>query len=61
MVKKQSKTLDEAVGEYVRRYKRRPPKGFERWYEWAVERNVTLIDGMSVPHLTSVVEIDDGR
>lgn len=28
-----SKTLDGAVREYVRRYKRRPPKGFDKWYE----------------------------
>lgn len=27
-----SKTLDEAVAEYKRRYERRPPKGFDLWY-----------------------------
>ena len=27
-----SKTLDEAVAEYKRRYSRRPPKGFDLWY-----------------------------
>ena len=26
-----SKTFDEAVREYVKRYKRRPPKGFDKW------------------------------
>lgn len=29
---KQSKTLEEAVKEYERRYKRAPPKGFDHWY-----------------------------
>ena len=29
---KQSKTLDEAVQEYRRRYKKNPPKGFKQWY-----------------------------
>lgn len=29
--KRQSKTLDEAVEEYERRYKRAPPKGFDVW------------------------------
>lgn len=27
-----SKTLDEAVAEYVRRYKRNPPPGFDLWW-----------------------------
>lgn len=30
-LKKQSKSLDEAVTEYERRYKRAPPKGFDDW------------------------------
>ena len=30
-LKKQSKTLDEAVAEYERRYRRAPPKGFDKW------------------------------
>lgn len=30
-VKRQSKTLDEAVVEYERRYHRAPPKGFDDW------------------------------
>lgn len=29
--KRQSRTLDEAVEEYERRYKRAPPKGFDEW------------------------------
>lgn len=31
LLKKQSKTLDEATQEYKRRYKRNPPKGWESW------------------------------
>lgn len=31
-VKRQSKTLYQAVEEYKRRYKRAPPKGFDFWY-----------------------------
>ena len=29
--KRQSRSLDEAVEEYERRYKRAPPKGFDEW------------------------------
>jgi hypothetical protein len=32
-MKRSSKTLEQAVIEYRRRYNRRPPKGFEHWYE----------------------------
>jgi hypothetical protein len=31
-LKRASKTLEEAVVEYKRRYKRPPPKGFDDWY-----------------------------
>jgi hypothetical protein len=31
-LRKSSKTIDEAVAEYERRYQRLPPKGFEDWY-----------------------------
>ena len=31
-IKRQSKTLVEAVAEYKRRYRRAPPKGFDHWY-----------------------------
>ena len=41
---RQSKTFDEAVAEYKRRYKRAPPNGFDKWYKLAVAANVTLID-----------------
>lgn len=41
---KQSKTLDEAITEYKRRYSRNPPPGFDQWYNAAVEANVKIID-----------------
>lgn len=31
MVRRQSTSLEEAVREYEKRYRRRPPKGFDRW------------------------------
>ncbi|KAG6896164.1 hypothetical protein C0992_009913 [Termitomyces sp. T32_za158] len=39
-----SKTLDDAVREYVKRYKRRPPKGFDKWFEYVEKNNVQLPD-----------------
>jgi len=33
---RQSKTLEAATSEYLSRYHRDPPPGFERWYEFAV-------------------------
>ncbi|GAA5875316.1 hypothetical protein JCM3774_005777 [Rhodotorula dairenensis] len=41
---RQSKTLVEAVREYKRRHKRNPPKGFDKWFEFAQANNVVLID-----------------
>ncbi|KAF8066691.1 glycosyl transferase family 90-domain-containing protein [Lyophyllum atratum] len=39
-----SKTLDEAVREYVKRYNRRPPKGFDKWWRYVEEHKVQLPD-----------------
>lgn len=39
-----SQTLEAAVEEYRRRYKRAPPKGFELWWQYVVEHNVQLPD-----------------
>ncbi|EGN94295.1 glycosyltransferase family 90 protein [Serpula lacrymans var. lacrymans S7.3] len=39
-----SKTLDEAVAEYKRRYHRAPPMGFDVWWRYVVENNVQLPD-----------------
>lgn len=44
MVNRQSKTLDQAITEYKRRYSRNPPPGFDHWYKAAVEANVPIID-----------------
>lgn len=43
-VKRQSKTLKEAVVEYKRRYGRKPPAGFDRWFAFAKENKVILVD-----------------
>ncbi|KAH9809072.1 family 90 glycosyltransferase [Melampsora americana] len=39
-----SKSLSECVKEYKRRYKRSPPFGFEKWWEYAIKSNVILKD-----------------
>ena len=43
-VARQSETLKEAVAEYERRYWRRPPKGFDHWFEFAKENEFVMID-----------------
>lgn len=43
-VERQSKSLDQAVSEYERRYGRRPPKGFDEWYQFAKDNGATIID-----------------
>ncbi|MCJ1384655.1 capsule-associated protein CAP1 [Xylographa soralifera] len=43
-VSRQSKTLIEAVAEYKRRYKIPPPPNFDKWYSFAREKEVQLID-----------------
>lgn len=42
--KGQSRSLDQAVKEYRRRYNIPPPPKFDKWYEFARERGVELID-----------------
>ncbi|KAF5381740.1 hypothetical protein D9615_005399 [Tricholomella constricta] len=39
-----SRTLDEAAREYVRRYNKRPPKGFDKWWRYVEKHNVQLPD-----------------
>ncbi|KAL8947006.1 MAG: hypothetical protein Q9222_006666 [Ikaeria aurantiellina] len=41
---RQSQTLSAAVKEYRRRYKIPPPPNFDKWYQFAKEKNVRLID-----------------
>jgi hypothetical protein len=43
-LRRQSRTLDEAVVEYKRRYKRNPPKGFDEWWAFAKENDVWMVD-----------------
>lgn len=41
---RQSKSLEEAVTEYHRRYNMPPPPHFDKWYEFAKQRNAMLVD-----------------
>ncbi|GAA5880142.1 hypothetical protein JCM16303_001228 [Sporobolomyces ruberrimus] len=43
-VARQSRTLEEAVAEYRRRYGQAPPRGFDLWFNFASSHNVSLID-----------------
>lgn len=47
---RQSKTLEEAVAEYRRRYGIHPPPNFDKWYHFAVKRGVQLIDEYDTIH-----------
>ncbi|KAG9095218.1 F-actin-capping protein subunit beta [Ceratobasidium sp. UAMH 11750] len=44
MLESQSTTLNEAIEEYQRRYSRRPPLGFDKWYHFARRVGFKLID-----------------
>ena len=44
LVARQSKTLAAAVDEYRRRYRIHPPPNFDKWYEFAKDKGVQLID-----------------
>jgi hypothetical protein len=48
----QSKTLEEAVTEYRRRYGIPPPPNFDKWYEFAKAKGVQLIDEYDSIHHT---------
>ncbi|KAJ7596240.1 glycosyl transferase family 90-domain-containing protein [Mycena floridula] len=39
-----SSGLDEAILEYRRRYRRRPPRGFDKWWEYVLKHDVKLPD-----------------
>ncbi|ETS88268.1 hypothetical protein PFICI_02096 [Pestalotiopsis fici W106-1] len=45
-----SKTLDEAVREYSRRYRMPPPPDFDKWYEYAVSVDSPIIDDFTQIH-----------
>lgn len=44
LLDRQSKTIEEAVAEYRRRYGMPPPPGFDKWYYFATKNDVQLID-----------------
>lgn len=41
---RQSRTLEDAVTEYQRRYGRNPPRGFDDWWKFAQENNILMTD-----------------
>lgn len=43
-IQRQSRSLNAAVSEYERRYGRRPPRGFDEWFEFAQDNDVGIID-----------------
>lgn len=47
---RQSKSLQEAVAEYRRRYGIHPPPNFDKWYHFALRRGVQLIDEYDTIH-----------
>lgn len=44
LLQRQSKNYQQAVTEYHRRYRVKPPPGFEAWYKFAVSRQSPIID-----------------
>lgn len=44
LLSRQSKTLEDAVKEYRRRYDRNPPRGFDEWWRFARDNGVLMID-----------------
>jgi hypothetical protein len=49
-LERQSKSLDEAVIEYRRRYGIPPPPNFDKWYDFAKAKGVQLIDEYDTIH-----------
>lgn len=45
---RQSKTLEEAVEEYKRRYKREPPVGFDDWWDFAKLHGFKMFDEFDI-------------
>ncbi|THW83786.1 hypothetical protein D6D15_09330 [Aureobasidium pullulans] len=50
LLQRQSRTLGEAVAEYKRRYNIPPPPHFDKWFQFAQDRNVQLIDEFDTIH-----------
>ena len=47
LLARQSRTLEEAVNEYVRRYDRPPPRGFDVWWAYVKDNDVKIVDDVS--------------
>ena len=50
LVESQSKTIEEATREYLRRYSREPPPGFDKWFAYAQSKHSVLIDDFDMIH-----------
>ncbi|KAF4556178.1 Hypothetical protein D9617_1g080530 [Elsinoe fawcettii] len=48
MLNRQSTSLNEATEEYIRRYRRKPPPGFDDWYKFAKEKGSLIIDDFDI-------------
>ncbi|KAK4985236.1 hypothetical protein LTR50_006084 [Elasticomyces elasticus] len=44
LLDRQSTTLDKAVAEYEKRYRRKPPPGFDKWFKYAQSQRSPIID-----------------
>lgn len=44
MLSRQSTSLTQSVAEYQRRYGRPPPKGFDQWWDFAMDNDFVMID-----------------
>lgn len=44
MLNRQSRTLEQATKEYIRRYGRKPPPNFDKWFELAAQYDFLLVD-----------------
>jgi hypothetical protein len=51
---RQSKTLEEAASEYLQRYHRDPPPGFEMWYDFAIRHESLIIDDFDIINETLI-------
>lgn len=45
---RQSKTLEDAVKEYRRRYKMEPPDGFDEWWDFAQKYDFKMVDEFDI-------------
>ena len=48
LLARQSNTFELATSEYMHRYKRHPPPGFEIWYDFAMQHDSMIIDEFDI-------------